>query len=205
MGTNAAPVLANLFLYRDESRFIDGLVERGDTDMAARFHLSFRLIDDTLSIDNPHWIESVAHNSTDGGIYHSALTINNTTPDHGESVQFIGMSIGITRPRFTLSVFDKRNSFPFPVRRYPHMSSLIPPSQPYGVFVGQLHRGYRICTNVDDFASFSVEIGLRCLSNGCAGQRLMTLFRTFCTIHMTKYSIKLIQLCIRFNRGLLVR
>ena len=74
-------------------------------------------------------------------------------------VEFIGMTIETVGKRLRLSVFDKRKSFPFQVRRYPLAASLIPRSIPYGVFVGLLHRGYRICSHATDFLSYAGEVG----------------------------------------------
>ena len=51
MGTNSAVELANLYLYSYESEFIDRLCET-DHKTARAFHLTFRLIDDLLSMDN---------------------------------------------------------------------------------------------------------------------------------------------------------
>ena len=87
-----------------------------------------------------------------GRMYPDELKINDTTPsDRHAPVPFLGMNICSEGNGFRISVFDKRSSFNFPVRRYPHMSSLIPRTIPYGVFLGQLHRGYRICTYHHDF------------------------------------------------------
>ena len=99
-------------------------------------------------------------------------------------MHFLGMDISSSsanRGRFRLSVFDKRKAFSFPVRRYPQMTSLIPPTIVYGVFVAQLHRGFRICTAVDDFLDFSVDVFRRLVANGCASGRLFHLFMSFIT------------------------
>ena len=53
MGTNAAPPIANLYLYSYESDYIDLLVKEGCEDQAREFNTTFRLIDDCLSTDNP--------------------------------------------------------------------------------------------------------------------------------------------------------
>ena len=73
------------------------------------------------------------------------------------------------------------------VRRYPVMASLIPSTILYGVFLGQLHRGYRICTTADDFLSFSVNVGVRLIKNGCGIRRLCALFTTFVRRVVTKH------------------
>jgi len=199
MGTNCAPPLANLFLYRSESHFIDRLVACGKSHTAREFHLTFRFIDDTLSIDNPHWQAAVTPSAKTSQslsssyfpchLYPSQLTINDTTGDAiDNSVQFLGMTISPSSSssssssvphRFSLSVYDKRSSFPFTVRRYPQVSSLIPPTIPYGVWLAQLHRGYRICSSISAFVEFSKIVYDRLVLNGCTSSRLVRIFNQF--------------------------
>ena len=67
------------------------------------------------------------------------------------------------------------------VSRFPSMfevvvASLIPRSIPYGVFVGLLHRGYRICSTAKDFVSYVCEVGSTLRANGCSIKRLKFLF-----------------------------
>jgi len=52
MGTNCAPLLANLYLYSYESDWIQKM-STTNLQQARGFHLSFRYIDDLLSLDNP--------------------------------------------------------------------------------------------------------------------------------------------------------
>ena len=113
-------------------------------------------------------------------IYPSQLTLADTTPPVAtDPVHFLGMDIVGDDDRFRLSVYDKRDDFAFPVRRYPQVASLIPHTIPYGVFLGQLHRGYRICTVAVDFMTFAVDVARRLVSNGCGSRRLNSLFATF--------------------------
>ena len=44
MGTNCAPLLADLFLYSYENEFLDKLVKEGKRKLARRFNLSYRYI-----------------------------------------------------------------------------------------------------------------------------------------------------------------
>ena len=46
MGTNCAPLLADLFLYSYENEFLDKLIKEGKRKLARRFNLSYRYIDD---------------------------------------------------------------------------------------------------------------------------------------------------------------
>jgi len=54
MGTNPAPHLADAHWYDKESASMDTL-STTDLNLARAFFGSYRYIDDTLSIDNPHF------------------------------------------------------------------------------------------------------------------------------------------------------
>ena len=49
MGTNCAPLLADLFLYSYENEFLDKLIKEGKRKLARKFNLSYRYIDDLIS------------------------------------------------------------------------------------------------------------------------------------------------------------
>ena len=46
MGTNCAPLLAELFLYSYENEFLDKLIKEGKRKLARKFNLSYRSTDD---------------------------------------------------------------------------------------------------------------------------------------------------------------
>ena len=52
MGTNCAPLLADIFLYSYEAEFIQSLLSTGRKQLASRFNFTHRYIDDVLSINN---------------------------------------------------------------------------------------------------------------------------------------------------------
>jgi hypothetical protein len=52
MGTNCAPLLADLLLYSYEEDFIQGLLKKNEKKLAQSFNVTFRYIDDVLSINN---------------------------------------------------------------------------------------------------------------------------------------------------------
>jgi hypothetical protein len=179
MGTNAAPALANLYLHSYECEFIDRLVEAGQLEQARSFHMTFRFIDDVLSVDNPEWHKYSRRAAEDGGIYPRALQMNETEVS-SELVHFLGMSIADEDSgQLHVDVFDKRLEFPFAVRRYPSMLSVIPQSIPYGVFTGQLHRYYRICTRSLDFTRHAGLLARVLLRQGCGRGRLRQGFQSF--------------------------
>ena len=53
MGTNCAPLLADLFLYSYEAEFIQQLLTKKKKNIAQSFNYTFRYIDDVLSLSNP--------------------------------------------------------------------------------------------------------------------------------------------------------
>ena len=52
-GTKCAPLLADIFLYLYEADFIQSLLSPGKKQLASRFNLTYRYIDDVLSIKKP--------------------------------------------------------------------------------------------------------------------------------------------------------
>ena len=59
MGTNCAPLLADLFLYSYENEFLDKLIKEGKRKLARRFNLSYRYIDDLISFNNKRFKEFI--------------------------------------------------------------------------------------------------------------------------------------------------
>ena len=54
MGTNCAPLLANLFLYSYEVEFLRSM-KKSNKKLAKAFNLTSRFIDDLISINNPRF------------------------------------------------------------------------------------------------------------------------------------------------------
>ena len=52
MGTNCAPLLADLFLYSYESEFLDNMIRGGHRKLARSFNLCYRYIDDLIVFNN---------------------------------------------------------------------------------------------------------------------------------------------------------
>ena len=73
MGTNCAPLLADLFLYSYENEFLDKLIKEGKRKLARKFNLSCRYIDDLISFNNKRFKEFISD------IYPKELTISETT------------------------------------------------------------------------------------------------------------------------------
>ena len=50
MGTNCAPLFADLFLYSYEAVFVQSLLKSGKKHLAQQFNFTYRYIDDVLSL-----------------------------------------------------------------------------------------------------------------------------------------------------------
>ena len=172
MGTNYAPPICDLFLYVHESSHIDQLLLEDKVEEAKAYHLTFRLIDDVLSIDNPFYEDLVKS-------YPSYLTAEETSLPDGAN--FIGMSI---RPgpnnQIELGFYDKRKDFPFKVVRYPNLANEIPTNIPYGLFIGQLYRFCRICSAIIGAVVEAVSLALTLFKQGAKILRLLQCFTGLC-------------------------
>ena len=60
MGTNCAPLLADLFLYFYKNGFLDKLIEESKRKLARKFNLSHRYIDDLTSFNNKRFKEFIS-------------------------------------------------------------------------------------------------------------------------------------------------
>jgi hypothetical protein len=200
MGTNCAPSVANLYLYAYESMYIDKLVEASLWDQAFSFHMTFRLIDDVLSKDNPYFLSAVSKSSEDGGLYPKALSLNITTVSNNVT-HFLGMMVKDDKGKMCIEVFDKRKEFPFRVFRYPHRRSLIPAYIAYAVFQGLLHRYYRICTHWENFCLNTVLLARTLIDQGWSKSKLVFNFRKFLHTRLgLRWKIDLKLLFQRFVR-----
>ena len=89
MGTNCAPLLANLFLYSYEADFIYGLLKKNEKKLARSFNLTFCYTDDVLSLNNSRFGDFVDR------IYPLELEIKDTTnTDRTTSCLDIHLEIG---------------------------------------------------------------------------------------------------------------
>jgi hypothetical protein len=154
------------------------MVETAQGDRAFNFHMTFRLIDDVLSKDNPYFMSAISKSAEEGGMYPAALSLNITTVSTNV-VHFLGMLIKYDKNKVCIEVFDKRKEFPFRVYRYPQQKSLIPAYIAYAVFRGLLHRYYRICTHWDNFCFNSILLARKLVEQGWNQSRLVSTFRTF--------------------------
>ena len=191
MGTNCAPLLADLFLYSYENEFLDKLVKEGKRKLARRFNLSYRYIDDLISFNNKRFKEFISD------IYPKELTISETT----ESTSVASyLDLLFTRDRsnnITTKLYDKRDAFGFHIVNFPFMSSNIPSAPAYGVYASQLVRYAHCCSNYSDFLIRHRALVKRLLSQGYKVNRFSNTFKKFygrCTDLVGQYKKNVCQM-----------
>ena len=143
MGTNCAPVVAYLFLFCNEREFVLSLSDNNQTDIIEAFNSTFRYLDDLLNIYNPYFEQMV------GQLCPTELQLNKTNSSDNEA-PFLDSNLSITNGIVSSQFYDKRNGFNFEIVDFPFLDD-VPRSPSYGVYISQLIRFARVCSNSDDF------------------------------------------------------
>ena len=145
MGTNSAPLLADLFLHTFEYDYMLTTMEQ-DMTKGVSFGNTFRYIDDLFSGDNDSFEEYIS------SIYPSELESKDTTMASNE-VCYLDTRIkqeDDSTP-YHISMYEKRDDVDFRIVNFPHIDSNIPANPAYGIYISQLVRYARICTCKADF------------------------------------------------------
>ena len=132
MGTNYAPDLADIFCFSYEAKSIQSLLLTGRKQLASRINFTYRYIDDVLSINNPQSDNYL------GQIYPIELEIKDTS-ESNISASRMDLPLSIERnDQLYASIYDKCDDFNFHITNFPFLSSIIPASPAYFVFISQL-------------------------------------------------------------------
>ena len=174
MGTNCAPLLADIFLYSYEAEFIiQSLLSTGRKQLASRFNFTYRHIDDVLSVKNPELDNYL------GQMYPVELEIKDTT-ESNTSASYLDLPLSIGRDgQLHTFIYDKRDDFNFHITNFPSLSSNIPTSPAYGVFILQLIRYARACSSYGCFILRATRLSNKLLEQGYTKERLKSSLRTF--------------------------
>ena len=166
MGTNCAPLLADLCLYSYEAEFIKSLLSAGRKRLASQFNFTYRYIDDVLSINNPD--------------FDNYLNYIKDTTESNTSASYLDLLLSIGRDgQLRTSLYDKRDDFNFHTTNFPSLSSNILSSPAYGVFISQLIRYARACSSYEYFILQAVRLSNKLLEQGHVKERLKSSLRKF--------------------------
>ena len=135
--------------------------------------LTYRYIDDVLSINNPEFENYL------GQMYPAELEIKDTT-ESTTSASYLDLLLSIGRDgQLHTSIYDKRDDFNFHITNFPFLSSNIPSSPAYGVFISQLIRYSRACSSYECFILRARRLSSKLLKQGYLAERLKSSFRKF--------------------------
>ena len=166
MGTNCAPLLADIFLYSYEAEFIQSLLSAGKKRLAFQFNFKYRYIDDVLSINNPDFENFLGQ-------------IKDTT-ESNTSASYLDLLLSIGRDGQLRSFLsDKRDDFNFHITNFPILSSNIPSSPAYGVFISQLIQYARACSSFECFILRAMRLSNKLRGQGYVKERLKSSLRKF--------------------------
>ena len=114
MGTNCAPLVADLFLFCYERDFM----------------LS-------LSDNNPYFEQML------GQIYPTELQLHKANSSDTEA-PFLDLNLSITNGIVSSKIYDKRDDFDFDIVNFPFLDGDVPRSPSYGAYISQLIRFARV-------------------------------------------------------------
>ena len=135
MGTNCAPLVADLFLFCYERDFRLSLSDNYQADITEAFNSTFRYmyLDDLLNIDNPYFKQMVCQ------VYPTELQLNKASSSDTEAA-FLDLNLSITNGIVSSKIYDKRDDFNFEIVNFPFLDGDVPRSPSYGVYIYQLIR-----------------------------------------------------------------
>ena len=149
-----------------EAEFIQSLLSTGRKRLISQFNFTYRYIDDVLSINNPDFENYL------GQMYTLELETKDPT-ESDTSASYLDLLLSIGRDgQLHTSPYDKRDEFNFHITNFPFLSSNIPSSPAYGVFISQLIRYARDCSSYECFILRAVRLSTKLLEQGYVKERL---------------------------------
>jgi hypothetical protein len=186
MGTDCAPLVANLFLFYYEYKYMRNLIKT-NLMLAKRFCNTMRYIDDLLTLNN-----TLFHSAIED-IYPVELTLKKTS-ESSTSLSYLDIQITMLNGKYSTAVYDKRDDFNFKIVNFPFLCSNIPSKPAYGVYISQLVRIGRICSDYPSFASRHFKLTERLIHQGFRYSDLCKAFRNFAKRHgqiLNKYNFSI--------------
>ena len=187
MGTNCAPLVADLFLFCYERDFMLSLSENNQTDIIEAFNSTSRYLDDLLNIDNPYFEQMASQ------IYPTELQLNKSNSSDTEA-PFLDLNLSIPNGIVSFKIYDKRDDLNFEIVNFPFLDGDVPRSPSYGVYISQLIRFAKVWSNVDDFNNRNLFLTAKLLKQGYRYHKIRKAFSKFYHRHsalIVKYKIGL--------------
>ena len=144
MGTNCAPLVADLFLFCYERDFIMSLSADKEPEIIEALNSTSRYmyLDDLLNSDTTYFEDIVKQ------IYPSELQLNKANSSDTQ-VPFLDLHLTISDGFVSSKIYDKRGDFD--IVNFLILNGDIPRATSYGVYISQLIRFARVSSHVADF------------------------------------------------------
>ena len=117
MGTNCAPLVADLFLFCYERDFMMSLSDDKQADVIDAFNTTSRYLDDILNINNVYFDNMVIQ------IYPSELQLNKANASDTEAT-FLDLHLSISNDIVSTQIYDKRDDFDFEIVNFPFLDGM---------------------------------------------------------------------------------
>ena len=112
MGTNCAPLVADLSLFCYERDFMMSLSDDKQAGIIYAFNTTSRYLDDILNINNAYFDTMVSQ------IFHLELQLNKANTSDTEAA-FLDLRLSISGDINSTKIYDKRNDFDFEIVNFP--------------------------------------------------------------------------------------
>ena len=187
MGTNCAPLVADLFLFCYERDFMTSLSDVKQAEIIEAFKSTCRYLDDLLNIDNPYF-EGIVNR-----IYPPELQLNKANTSDTEA-PFLDLHLSISNGFVSSKIYDKRDDFDFDIVNFPFLDGDVPRSTSYGVYISQFIRFARVSSHVAEFNARNKSLTAKLLQQGYRYHKLRKTFSKFYRRHyklVSKFSVGL--------------
>ena len=187
IGTNCAPLVADVFLFCYERDFMTFLSNDNQTDIFEAFYSTSRYLDDLINIDNPHFEGMVTQ------IYPSELKLNKANNSDTEA-PFLDLHQSISNGFVSSEIYDIYDDFDFDIVNFPFLDGAIPRHPTYGVYISKRIKFAKVCSQVEDFNARNKCLTAKLLKHG---YRYHKFRKDFSKIYRRHY-----ELISKFNVGL---
>ena len=172
MGTNCAPLVADLFLFCYERDFMMSLSDDKQADAIDAFNTTSRYLDDILNINNVYFDNMVSQ------IYPSELQLNKANNSDTKAA-FLDLHLSISNDIVSTKIYDKRDDFDFEIANFPFLDGYVPRSTSNGVNISQLIHFARASSYVADFNTRNKLLTQKLLKQGYRYHKLRKIFSKF--------------------------
>ena len=126
-----------------------------------------------------------------GQIYPTELRLNKANSSDTEA-PFLDLNLSITNGIVSSKTYDKWDDFNFKIVNFLFLDGDVPRSPSYGVYISQLIRFAKVCSNVDDFNNRNLSLTAKLLKQGNRYLKIRKEFSNFYHRHselIVKYII----------------